>query len=93
MKTICAIVLVLTAGLSTASWAAMRQVTLSVPGMTCPTCPITIRKALDKVDGVSAVKSNVDEKTVTVTYDDAKTTPAVLTKATANAGYPSTAQH
>ena len=27
-----------------------------LPGMTCPTCPITVKKALNKVDGVSKVE-------------------------------------
>lgn len=62
---------------------------LDVPGMTCKFCPITIRKALEKVDGVIKVKSEYDTKTATVTFDSAKTNIETLTKATANAGYPS----
>ena len=34
-------------------WAATQTVTLSVPGMNCATCPITVKKALTKVSGVS----------------------------------------
>ena len=30
-------------------WAATQTVTLSVPGMNCATCPITVKKALTKV--------------------------------------------
>jgi mercuric ion binding protein len=30
-------------------------VTLAVPGMTCPTCPVTIKKALMKEQGVASV--------------------------------------
>src|SRR5437667_10420048 len=41
--------------LSAPVWAATKTVTLNVPGMTCPTCPITIKKALNKVQGVSNV--------------------------------------
>lgn len=37
------------------AWAASRTVTLSLPGMTCPACPITVNKALSKVEGVSEV--------------------------------------
>ncbi len=36
-------------------WAATQTVTLSVPGMTCSACPITVKKAISKVDGVSKV--------------------------------------
>ena len=35
------------------AWAAPKTVTLAVPGMTCATCPITVKKALTKVTGVT----------------------------------------
>ena len=35
--------------------AAPQTVTLDVPGMTCAACPITVKKAISKVDGVSKV--------------------------------------
>jgi periplasmic mercuric ion binding protein len=70
-------------------WAANQTVTLSVPGMDCATCPITVKKALTKVPGVVAVNSNLDKRETTVTFDDAKTTVAALTHATREAGYPS----
>jgi mercuric ion binding protein len=70
--------------------AAEKTVVLSVPGMNCAACPITVRKALQKVDGVRAVKATLEPPRATVTFDDAKTTPDALTKATTNAGYPST---
>ncbi len=34
-------------------FAATQTVTLSVPGMTCASCPITVKHALSKVEGVS----------------------------------------
>ena len=72
-------------------WAAMKTVTLAVPDMTCPVCPITVKKALTKVDGVTKAEVNFDKRQAVVTYDDAKTNVETLTKATADAGYPSTA--
>lgn len=69
--------------------AATRTVTLNVPTMTCPVCPITVRKALRAVPGVDKVDVEYAQKKVIVTYDDARTNVAALTKATANAGYPS----
>ncbi len=71
-------------------WAAPKTVTLAVPGMTCATCPITVKKALTKVAGVATVDVNLDKLQAVVTFDDAKTTVAALTKATTDAGYPST---
>ena len=58
--------------------------------MTCAACPITVKKALTKVDGVSKAVVNYDQRQATVNYDDARTSVEALTKATANAGYPAT---
>ncbi len=65
-------------------------VTLDVPGMTCKFCPITIRKALEKVPGVIDVKAEYETKSATVAFDPSKTSVEKLTNATKNAGYPST---
>ena len=69
-----------------------KTVTLDVKNMTCDLCPITVKKSLEKLSGVSAVEIDFDNKTVTVTFDPDKTQPEALTKATTNAGYPSTVQ-
>ena len=45
--------LALAATFAVPAWAATQTVTLSVPGMSCATCPITVKKALSKVEGVS----------------------------------------
>ena len=63
---------------------------LDVQDMTCSMCTITIRKALEKVPGVIGVTVDYDHKTATVKYDGDKTNPSVLTKATTDAGFPST---
>lgn len=76
--------------LSTPAWAATKTVTLAVPGMTCAACPITVKTALAKVDGVEKTEVSFEKREAVVSYDDAKTTVAALTKATAGAGYPST---
>ena len=89
MKTLLAAVTVLSV-LTTSASAASKTVTLSVPGMDCPVCPITVKKALTKVDGVTNVGVDFDKRQAVVSYDDAKTSVEALTKATANAGYPST---
>jgi mercuric ion binding protein len=71
------------------AWALPQTVTLNVSGMTCPACPITVKKALEKVPGVSKVDVRFEKKQVLVTFDDAKTNTDALVKATTNAGYPS----
>ncbi len=69
--------------------AASRTVTLIVSGMTCSMCPITVKKALKAVSGVSKVDVSFAKKEAVVTFDDAKTNVPALTKATADVGYPS----
>ena len=71
------------------SFAALASATLAVAGMTCSACPITVKKALSRVDGVSDVKISFKSKQAVVKFDDARTTAEALTKATAAAGYPS----
>jgi len=70
-------------------WAATRTVTLSVPGMTCAACPITVKHALSKVAGVGKTDVRFEQREAVVTFDDDKTNVQALTKATSDAGYPS----
>ncbi len=70
--------------------AAQKTVTLSVPGMYCATCPITVKGSLTAVPGVAKVVVSLAQKTAVVTFDDAKTAVPALITATTNAGYPST---
>lgn len=70
-------------------WAFQTTVHLFVPDMTCPVCPITVKKALENVSGVENVKIIFNTKTAIVTFDSNKTTPKQLISATTLAGYPS----
>ena len=82
-----------TLGNATASVAAeLKTITLSVDKMTCNMCPITVKKALRKVDGVSEVSAKYEGDGIgwaTVTYDPSKVSVEDLTRATEQAGYPS----
>src|SRR5882724_6653338 len=75
--------------LTAPAWASPKTVTLNVSGMTCAACPITVKKALEKVAGVSKIDVQYEKKQVVVTFDDTKTNTDALVKATTNAGYPS----
>jgi mercuric ion binding protein len=83
-------VLVSAMGLASHALAANKTVTLSVPGMYCSACPLTVKKALQKVQGVEKVTATFEPKEAVVTFDDSKTTIDQLREATAHAGYPST---
>ncbi len=76
--------------ISAPALAASRTVTLSVPGMTCAACPITVKAALARVVGVERADVRFEQREARVTFDDAKTSVAALLNATANVGYPST---
>jgi mercuric ion binding protein len=81
---------VILTGASVAASAAPKTVTLAIPSMDCPVCPITVKKALSQVPGVSQTNVNFERRQVVVTFDDAKSNVGALTESTKNAGYPST---
>ncbi len=87
MKNLIAIALV---AATLPAYASSKTVTLSVPDMNCTACPITIKKVLSKIDGVSAIEVSARAREAVVTFDDTKTNVKALTTATANVGYPST---
>lgn len=66
-----------------------RTVTLDVTKMDCAACPITVRKALVKVPGVETAKIDFKTKRAVVAFDPERTSPEALTRATADAGFPS----
>ena len=50
---------------------------------------LTVKKALTKVEGVTKAEVSYEKREAIVTFDDAKTSAQALTKATEDAGYPS----
>ena len=64
------------------------QTTFAIKNMACATCPITVRKAMERVAGVSAVSVDFTAKTARTTYDPRRTSPAQITAASTDAGYP-----
>ena len=70
----------------------LKTITLDVEKMTCNMCPITVKKALKELDGVSEVDTKYEGNGIgwaKVTYDPAKVKIDDLTFATEMAGYPS----
>lgn len=68
-----------------------KSATFSIENMTCATCPITVRKAMMKVEGVKSVEVDFEAKTATVVFDPARTDPDEIALASTNAGYPAQA--
>ena len=65
-----------------------KRVVLDVPGMNCPLCPISVKKALERVPGVLQAKADFSSRTAEVRYDPDRASPEALAKAVTNAGYP-----
>lgn len=65
----------------------LKQIVLDVRDMTCPLCPLTIEKTLERVPGVVSAKASFDTKRARVTYDADKVEPRALVRAVDAAGY------
>ncbi|HSH38173.1 MAG TPA: mercuric transporter MerT family protein [Chthoniobacterales bacterium] len=63
------------------------RMVIPVEGMTCATCEIAVRRALNKVDGVKAARVSVISNSAEVDYDPQQTTPAALAAAIDTTGY------
>jgi mercuric ion binding protein len=63
-------------------------VKFTVEKMTCATCPIAVRKAMERVDGVKAVSVDFDSKTAVVIFDSKKTTANAIGAASTDVGFP-----
>lgn len=68
----------------------LKTVSFDVSNMTCVTCPYTVRKTLQKIDGVTQADASLETKSATATFDPTKTSVDVMLKALKNQGYPST---
>jgi len=67
-----------------------QRVVLDVPGMYCSLCPVTVKKALERVPGVIEAKADFATKSAQVKYDPDKVAPEGLAKAVTAAGYQAT---
>lgn len=85
-------------GLAAVMWAGTvlsatpKKVVLDVENMTCPSCSITIGKALEKVPGVTDKRVDAKAATVTVTFDPERTSIPVVVRAITDAGFPAKAR-
>lgn len=68
--------------------ATLTQVSFDVPDMTCALCPVTVKAAMSKVEGVQSVEVDFDARSATVIFDPALTDAAAIAEASAQAGYP-----
>lgn len=71
---------------------AEQTVNFTIEKMTCATCPIAVRKAMERVDGVKDVEVDFDSKTAKVVFDSSSTTPQAIGAASTDVGFPATVQ-
>ncbi len=64
--------------------------TFDIENMTCATCPISVRAAMKRVDGVKSVQVDFEAKTATVVYDSSVATADQIAAASTDVGYPAT---
>jgi len=69
--------------------ASFQQVVLNVDGMTCASCPKTVRTSLEGGEGVYSVETTYEPPEAVVRFDPYKVSVEDLTRAAKNAGYPS----
>jgi copper chaperone len=55
----------------------MAAKTFSVPNISCGHCVMTIERELSEMDGVSSVKADADDKTVTIAWNAPATEDSV----------------
>jgi len=67
--------------------ASTEAITLSVKGMTCFTCELSVQSAVKKLDGVTEAKASGPQGTATIRYDPARVTPQQLVEAIKSTGY------
>ena len=60
----------------------------TIEKMTCAMCPITVRKAMERVDGVHSVTVDYDTKTAVAVFDPAQTSAKSIADASTDVGYP-----
>ena len=91
MKNLVASILsVMIASASSAAVAAERTIKLSVPDMTCASCPYMVKQAISAVDGIKSVEATMEDRSATVIFEDTVTNLEAIQQATAGIGYPST---
>jgi copper chaperone len=65
----------------------MTKESISVEGMTCGHCKMTVENKTASLDGVVSSKVNLKKKNVTLKFDESKVTRDTIAAAITEAGY------
>jgi len=64
----------------------------AIENMFCAMCPVTVRLAMQGVEGVRSVTVDYEARTATVVYDTSLTSAEAIANASTTAGYPANVQ-
>jgi len=67
-----------------------QTVSMHVSGMTCGTCPISVRHRAMQMKGVHSTSVDIDTALATVVYEDSEQSPQAIAQAITKLGYPTT---
>ncbi len=67
-----------------------KTVAFDVKNMTCATCPVTVRKAMQRVEGVREVDVSSKNNSAVVSFDPTVTTADEIGRASTAVGFPAT---
>lgn len=86
----CSLSALFVAPMPLAGLAATRQTrVLDVKNVTCGLCPVTVKKSLGKISGVTRARIDHEKKTASLTFDADRTDTMALIKATTDSRVPS----
>lgn len=72
-------------GFLASAWA--ERACFEVQGMTCATCPLTVKAAVKKLKGIGEVTASLKEKNAVIDFDSQKINAAEIKKAIDDVGY------
>ena len=67
---------------------ALAHQTFAIEAMTCAACPITVKRAMSRIEGVSHIEVDFKSKTVTAEFNPSLTTCEAIAKASTDVGRP-----
>jgi len=71
-------------------WAQEQTVSMHVAGMTCGTCPISVRHRAMQMKGVHSASVDITTAQATIAYEDSEQSPQAIAQAITKLGYPTT---
>jgi len=82
--------LCMTVAYAQTGFAQEKTVRMHVSGMTCGTCPISVRHRAMQMKGVHSAAVDLDTALATVTFEDSEQSPQAIAQAITKLGYPAT---